>query len=62
MAVEVSQDISEFPEANDLEQNRLAAKEDALLVLNNLVNALARHRKIMKAEARSIIREALVEL
>ena len=51
-------DIEEFVPSDD----HVAAKEAALLVLDQLVSALARHHHVMKAEARLIIREAVMEL
>ncbi len=38
------------------------AKEQAALVLAQLVESLAKHFQIMKTDARAIVREAMMEL
>jgi len=39
-----------------------AAKEQAAIVLNNLVNLLSAHFNLMKSQSRAIVRAALMEL
>jgi hypothetical protein len=56
-------DISEFkPENEHSSQTEVDAKQQATLVLNQLIDALAKHFRIMRSQARAIIREALQEI
>jgi hypothetical protein len=56
------QDISEFAEAPQT-NDTAAATANAVIVLENLVDGLRKHHNIRsKAEARGIIRQALLEI